>query len=148
MKVILKADVKGTGKKGDLVDVSDGYARNFLLLKKGLAEVSTTSGINEISQRRIADEFHRAEYVKAQKELAAKLNGAEVTVAIKAGENGRVFGSVTTAHIASALEAQGYEIDKKKISLKENIKNVGDFSAEVRLMEGVTAKIKVKVVAE
>lgn len=147
MKVILKADVKGTGKKGDLVDVSDGYARNFLL-KKGLAEVATTSGINEITQRRIADEFHRAEYVKAQKELAAKLNGAEVTVAIKAGENGRVFGSVTTAHIASALQAQGYEIDKKKISLKENIKNVGDFSAEVRLMEGVTAKIKVKVVAE
>ena len=128
MKVILKADVKGTGKKGDLVDVSDGYARNFLL-KKGLAEVATTSGINEITQRRIADEFHRAEYVKAQKELAAKLNGAEVTVAIKAGENGS-------------------EIDKKKISLKENIKNVGDFSAEVRLMEGVTAKIKVKVVAE
>ena len=115
MKVILKADVKGTGKKGELVDVSDGYARNFLL-KKGLAEVATAGGINEITQRRIADEFHRAEYVKAQKELAAKLNGAEVTVAIKAGENGRVFGSVTTAHIASALEAQGYEIDKKKIS--------------------------------
>ena len=86
--------------------------------------------------------------MKAQKELAAKLNGAEVTVAIKAGENGRVFGSVTTAHIASALEAQGYEIDKKKISLKENIKNVGDFEAEVRLMEGVVSKIKVKVVAE
>ena len=111
MKVILKADVKGTGKKGDLVDVSDGYARNFLL-KKGLAEVATTSGINEITQRRIADEFHRAEYVKAQKELAAKLNGAEVTVAIKAGENGRVFGSVTTAHIASALEASAISARK------------------------------------
>ena len=147
MKVILKADVKGTGKQGDLVEVSDGYARNFLL-KKGLAEVATSSGINEITQRRIAEEYHRAEYVKAQKELAAKLNGAEVTVAIKAGENGRVFGSVTTAHIAAALSEQGYEIDKKKISLKENIKNIGDFEAEVRLMEGVTSKIKVKVVAE
>ena len=147
MKVILKADVKGTGKQGDLVEVSDGYARNFLL-KKGLAEVATSSGINEITQRRIAEEYHRAEYVKAQKELAAKLNGAEVTVAIKAGENGRVFGSVTTAHIAAALSEQGYEIDKKKISLKENIKNIGDFEAEVRLMEGITSKIKVKVVAE
>lgn len=147
MKVILKADVKGTGKKGDLVEVSDGYARNFLL-KKGLADVATASGINEITQRRIAEEYHRAEYVKAQKELAAKLNGQEVTVAIKAGENGRVFGSVTTAHIASALSDAGYDIDKKKISLKENIKNIGDFEAEVRLMEGVVSKIKVKVVAE
>ncbi len=147
MKVILKADVKGTGKKGDLVEVSDGYARNFLL-KKGLADVATSSGINEITQRRIAEEYHRAEYVKAQKELAAKLNGQEVTVAIKAGENGRVFGSVTTAHIASALAGAGYDIDKKKISLKENIKNIGDFEAEVRLMEGVVSKIKVKVVAE
>ena len=147
MKVILKADVKGTGKQGDLVEVSDGYARNFLL-KKGLAEVATSSGINEITQRHIAEEYHRAEYVKAQKELAAKLNGQEVTVAIKAGENGRVFGSVTTAHIASALAGAGYDIDKKKISLKENIKNIGDFEAEVRLMEGVVSKIKVKVVAE
>ena len=147
MKVILKQDVKGTGKKGDLVEVSDGYARNFLL-KKGLAEIATASGINEITQRRVAEEYHRAEYIKAQKELASKLQGQEVTVAIKAGENGRVFGSVTTAHIASALSATGYDIDKKKISLKENIKNVGDFEAEVRLMEGVISKIKVKVVAE
>ncbi len=147
MKVILKQDVKGTGKKGDLVEVSDGYARNFLL-KKGLAEIATASGINEITQRRVAEEYHRAEYIKAQKELASKLQGQEVTVAIKAGENGRVFGSVTTAHIASALSAAGYDIDKKKISLKENIKNVGDFEAEVRLMEGVISKIKVKVVAE
>ena len=147
MKVILKQDVKGTGKKGDLVEVSDGYARNFLL-KKGLAEIATASGINEITQRRVAEEYHRAEYIKAQKELASKLQGQEVTVAIKAGENGRVFGSVTTAHIASALSAAGYDIDKKRISLKENIKNVGDFEAEVRLMEGVISKIKVKVVAE
>lgn len=147
MKVILKQDVKGTGKKGDLVEVSDGYARNFLL-KKGLAEIATASGINEITQRRVAEEYHRAEYIKAQKELASKLQGQEVTVAIKAGENGKVFGSVTTAHIASALSAAGYDIDKKRISLKENIKNVGDFEAEVRLMEGVISKIKVKVVAE
>lgn len=147
MKVILKQDVKGTGKKGDLVEVSDGYARNFLL-KKGLAEIATASGINEITQRRVAEEYHRAEYIKAQKELASKLQGQEVIVAIKAGENGRVFGSVTTAHIASALSAAGYDIDKKRISLKENIKNVGDFEAEVRLMEGVISKIKVKVVAE
>lgn len=147
MKVILKADVKGSGKKGDLIDVSDGYAKNFLL-KKGLAEIATASGINEINQKRAADAFHKAEYVKAQKELAAKLSGAEVTVAIKAGENGRVFGSVTSAHVASALSALGYDIEKKKITLKSAIKNIGDFEAEIRLMEGVSCKIKVKVVAE
>lgn len=146
MKVILKTDVKGSGKKGDVIEVSDGYAKNFLL-KKGLAEIATASGINEINQKKAADAFHKAEYVKSQKELAAKLNNAQVTVAIKAGENGRVFGSVTTAHVASALADLGYDIDKKKITLKSTIKNVGDFEAEIRLMEGVTCKINVKVVS-
>lgn len=146
MKVILKADIKGSGKKGDIIEVSDGYAKNFLL-KKGLAEIATASGINEINQKRAADAFHKAEYVKAQKELAAALNNKQVTVAIKAGENGRVFGSVTTAHVASALSELGYDIDKKKISLKTAIKNIGDFEAEIRLMEGVTCKIGVKVIA-
>lgn len=146
MKVILKTDVKGSGKKGDVIEVSDGYAKNFLL-KKGLAEIATASGINEINQKKAADAFHKAEYVKSQKELAAKLNNTQVTVAIKAGENGRVFGSVTAAHVAAALADLGYDIDKKKINLKTTIKNVGDFEAEIRLMEGVTCKINVKVVS-
>ena len=145
MKVILKADVKGSGKKGDVIEVSDGYARNFLL-KKGLAEPATASGINEISQRKTADAFHKAENEKALKALAKELNGNEVTVSIRAGENGKVFGSVTTLQVASALEALGYEVDKKKIAFKENIKTLGAFEAEVRLMEGVTAKIVVNVV--
>lgn len=146
MKVILKADVKGSGKKGDLLEVSDGYAKNFLL-KKGLAEIATASGINEVNQKRTADAFHKAENVKALKELGAKLNGAEVSVSIRAGENGRVFGSVTTAQISSALSELGFEIDKKKIALKEPIKTLGTFDAEVRLMEGVVSKIKVNVKA-
>ena len=145
MKVILKADVKGSGKKGDVIEVSDGYARNFLL-KKGLAEPATASGINEISQRKTADAFHKAENEKALKALAKELNGKEVTVSIRAGENGKVFGSGTTLQVASALEALGYEVDKKKIAFKENIKTLGAFEAEVRLMEGVTAKIVVNVV--
>ena len=145
MKVIPKADVKGSGKKGDVIEVSDGYARNFLL-KKGLAEPATASGINEISQRKTADAFHKAENEKALKALAKELNGKEVTVSIRAGENGKVFGSVTTLQVASALEALGYEVDKKKIAFKENIKTLGAFEAEVRLMEGVTAKIVVNVV--
>ena len=145
MKVILKADVKGSGKKGDIIEVSDGYARNFLL-KKGLAEIATASGINEISQKRTADAFHKAENKKALREQAKEINGKEVTVAIRAGENGKVFGSVTTAQIAAALEALGCEVDKKKISIREAIKTIGAFEAEIRFMEGVTAKVIVNVV--
>ncbi len=145
MKIILKADVKGTGKKGDILEVSDGYAKNFLL-KKGLAEIATTSGINEIKQKRRAEEFHKAESLKTMKELAQKLNGLEIPVAIKVGENGRAFGSVTTANIAAALEERGYEVDKKKITTKETMKSVGTYDAEIWLMEGVSAKIKVSVI--
>lgn len=146
MKVILKADVKGSGKKGDILEVSDGYAKNFLL-KKGLAEIATSTGINEINQKRTADAYHKAENLKALKELAAQLNGKEVSVGIKVGENGRTFGSVTTAQISSALFELGYEIDKKKIILKDTIKTLGTFSAEIRLTEGVSAKITVNVIA-
>lgn len=146
MKVILKTDVKGSGKKGDILDVSDGYAKNFLL-KKGLAEIATAGGINEANQRRTAEAFHKAETVKALKELGAKLEGTEVSVKIRAGENGRIFGSVTTAQISSALSELGYEVDKKKIILKDTVKNLGTFGAEIRLMEGVIAKIKINVTA-
>lgn len=144
MKVILKTDVKGSGKKGDVIEVSDGYAKNFLL-KKGLAEQATSSGINEITQRRTADAFHKAENEKQMREMAKAVNGKTVSVSIRTGENGKVFGSVTTAQIAAALAQQGCEIDKKKISIKDQIKTVGTFSAEIRFMEGVVAKIKVEV---
>ena len=145
MKVILKADVKGSGKKGDILEVSDGYAKNFLL-KKGLAEIATAGGINETEQKRTAEAYHRAENVKALKELAEKMNGAEVTVPIRAGENGKVFGSVTTAQISAALAEAGYEVDKKRITVKEPIKNVGVYEVDVRFMEGVITKIKVNVI--
>ena len=95
MKVILKTDVKGSGKKGDIIEVSDGYAKNFLL-KKGLAQPATATGINDVEQRKNADAFHKAESVKAQKELREKIDGLTVPVSIRAGENGKVFGSVTT----------------------------------------------------
>ena len=144
MKVILKQDVKEKEKKGTVIEVSDGYAKNFLL-KKGLAEVATAGGINEAEQKRTADEFHKAENIKALKELAAKMKGVEVEVKIRTGENGKVFGSVTTAHISSALSELGYDIDKKKITVKEAMKSVGVYEAEIRFMENVAAKIKVKV---
>lgn len=145
MKVILKADVKGSGKKGDIIEVSDGFAQNFLL-KKGLAEIATASGINEITQRKAADQFHKAEELKAMKELAAALNGKTVEVGIKTGENGKVFGSVTSASVAAALEKEGFQIDKKKIQMAA-VKTTGTFDVEIRLMESVSAKIKVHVTA-
>ena len=145
MKVILKADVKGSGKKGDIIEVSDGFAQNFLL-KKGLAEIATASGINEITQRKAADQFHKAEELKAMKELAAALKGKTVEVGIKTGENGKVFGSVTSASVAAALEKEGFQIDKKKIQMAA-VKTTGTFDVEIRLMESVSAKIKVRVAA-
>ena len=144
MKVILKQDVKGTGKKGDVLEVSDGFAKNFLL-KKGLADIATAGGINEVAQKRNADAFHKAENIKALKELAAELSGKAVDVHIRTGENGKAFGSVTTADVASALSKLGYEVDKKKIVLKDAIKNVGAHDAEIRFMESITAKIIVNV---
>lgn len=145
MKVILKADVKGTGKKGDIVEVSDGYGKNFLV-KKGLAEVATASGINEVNQKKASEAYRKAEELKAQQALAAALNGKTVVVKIKVGENGKVFGSATAQHVAQALFEMGYEVDKKKIRM-DTIKTLGATQAEIRLMEGVSAAVTVSVEA-
>lgn len=147
MKVILKQDVKGTGKKGDILEVSDGYAKNFLL-KKGLAEQASSVAVNSLKLQKEAAERRRAEEIKEIKALAAKIDKTEVTLSIKCGENGKVFGSVTSKEIASKLEDCGFAVDKKKILLKEAIKTVGSFPVEIRLMEGVIAKIIVTVQPE
>lgn len=147
MKVILKQDVKGTGKKGDILEVSDGYAKNFLL-KKGLAEQASSVAVNSLKLQKEAEERRRAEEIKQIKELAARIDKTEVTLSIKCGENGKVFGSVTSKEIALKLEELGFAVDKKKILLKEAIKTVGAFPVEIRLMEGVIAKIIVNVVPE
>ena len=146
MKVILKCDVKGSGKKGDIIEVSDGYARNFLL-KRNLAQEATAASLNEALQKKQAQDFHRAEEVKAMQALAASLQGRKVTVAIKTGENGKTFGSVTSAQISQALAEQGIEVDKKKILLKDPIKAVGSFDVDIRLMEKIEAKITEEVVS-
>jgi large subunit ribosomal protein L9 len=143
MKVLLTADVKGTGKKGEVVEVADGFGRNFLL-KKGLATQATTANVHQANQQKAAQEFHKAEEVKALKALAASLDGKSVSVKIKTGENGKTFGSVTPSHVAAALADIGFDIDKKKIKM-DAVKTVGSFHAEIRLMEGVTAKITVTV---
>ena len=145
MKVLLTADVKGTGKKGDVVEVADGYGRNFLI-KKGLATAANAAAVHQANQQKEAAAFHRAEEVKALKELASQLEGKKVVVKIKTGENGKTFGSVSSTHVASALADIGFDVDKKKIKM-DSFKTLGIYSAEVRLMEGVSAKITVSVEA-
>ncbi len=143
MKVLLTADVKGTGKKGEVVEVADGYGRNFLL-KKGLATIANAANVNQAAQKKAAEQFHKAEEIKATKALAASIDGKTVSVKIKTGENGKTFGSVTAAHVADALAKIGFDVDKKKIKM-ETVKTVGSFPAEIRFMENVSAKITVVV---
>lgn len=147
MKIILLQDVKGQGKKDEVKDVNEGYARNFLI-KKGLAEVATPTKINELNQKKASQDFHRAEEVKATQALAKEIYGKTFTVKIKAGQSGKVFGSVTGANIADALVAAGYNVDKKKIVLAQPIKNVGTYEVELKLMEGIQSKINVVIEAE
>ena len=147
MKVILKQDVKGTGKKGEILDVSDGYAKNFLL-KKGLAEQASSVAVNSLKLQQEAEARRKAEEIREIRELAKMMDKSKVTVSIKCGENGKVFGSVTSKEIASKLAELGFDVDKKKILLKEALKTVGDYAVEIRLMEGVSAKIFVTVIPE
>lgn len=145
MKVIFLKDVKGSGKKGEIAEVSDGYARNFLI-KKGLAEEATAVKINSLNIKRGAEDFHRQEEIKALKEEAKKLNGTQITLKIKCGENGKVFGSVTAKEIADELTALGYTVDKKRVILKDPIKLLGVYAVDVKFLPEVIAKIKVEVV--
>lgn len=146
MKVILLQDVKGTGKKDDVVEVSDGYARNCLFKKK-LAVEATAAGVNAINGQKKAAEFHKAEEIRKWRETAASIKGKEVTCFVKCGENGKVFGSVTSKEIADKLRELGYEIDKKKIVLGDTLKTVGVYDAEIKFLPDVSAKIKVTVEA-
>ncbi len=147
MKVILLQDVKGQGKKGDLIDVNEGYARNFLV-KKGFAEVATSNKINDLKQKKAAADYHKQEEIKAMHALASELKGKTFTVNIKVGQGGKVFGSVTSANVAEAMAAAGYDVDKKKIVLANPIKMVGVYDVDIKLLEGISTKVKVQVADE
>lgn len=146
MKVILLKDVKGTGKSGEIKEVSDGYAKN-MLIKKGLAKEATAVEINSLNIAKEAEQFHRAEEIKAIKEECQRVNGKEIICKIKSGENGKIFGSVTSKEIADTLISQGYNVDKKKIVLPSPIKNIGTYEIEIKFMPEVSAKIKLVVQA-
>jgi large subunit ribosomal protein L9 len=144
MKVILLADVKGKGKKGELCNVSDGYARNFLFPKK-LAVVADNTAMNEFNNKQAAAAHHKQEEIDAAKATAKLLEGKTVCISAKAGSNGKLFGSVTSKEIAAEIgKTLGVQIDKKKMSVAD-IKNFGEYTAEIKLYTGITAKITVKV---
>ena len=145
MDVILLQDVKALGKKGQIVKASDGYARNFLFPKK-LGVEATPKNLNELKLQKAAEAKREQELLKAAQQLAAKFEGKTVTVPIKIGENGRVFGSVSVKEISEAIKEQlGLEIDKKKITLPIAIKNEGVVHAAIRLHPQVSAELEVKV---
>ena len=145
MKVILTADVKSLGKKGEIVDVSDGYARNMLLPKK-LGVEANAKNINDLKLQKANEEKVAKEHLEAAQAFAKEMENDHVIVSIKAGEGGRTFGSVSSKEIATAYKEQcGKEIDKKKIILPEPIKSFGVYEVAVKLHPKVTGTLKVKV---
>lgn len=144
MKVILTQDVKGQGKKGQLVDISDGYARNFLLPRK-LAVPADAQAMNELKNREDAAKYHKDMEKKAAEEAAATLKGKTVVLHAKAGQGGRLFGSVTAKEVAEEIRRQfGVEIDRRKIDMAD-IKAFGSYTAGLKLGSGVTAEVTVSV---
>ena len=148
MKVILTQDIKSVGKKGQIIDASDGYARNFLLPKK-MAVVADNANLNELKTKQDANKYKRDMSKANAEELAQKMKDFELVFKIKAGENGKIFGSVTSKDIAEALNKKYFvEVDKKKICLDDAIKTLGVYTIDIKLFEGITGKLKVSVVQE
>lgn len=147
MKVILLADVKGQGKKGELCNVSDGYARNFLF-PKNLAVEANNASMAEMKSREDAKAHHIKEEKDAATALANRLNGRKFSITAKAGANGKLFGSITSKEIVAAVKAQSdIQIDKKKLIVAD-IKAYGEYSAEAKLYNGITAKFTIEVTPE
>lgn len=144
MKVILLTNVKGQGQEGDVINVSPGYGRNYLLPRK-LAVEATESALRELEARRREEQRQAAEEKRAAEELAAKLESHRVTITTQAGEGGRLFGAVTTKHIAETLEGDGFDVDKRKIQLSEHIKSLGTHKVQIKLHPEVTAAVNVDV---
>lgn len=141
MKVILQEDVKGSGKKGDLINVSDGYARNFLLPRK-LAVEANSQALNDIKNKELAAKHKVETELASAKASAANLEGKSVLIHANAGQNGKLFGSVTSKEVAEELKSQyNLDVDKRKIILHEDIKTCGTYEAEIKLQQGISAKV-------
>lgn len=144
MKILLLADVKGQGKKGDIINVSDGYANNFLL-KRGLGTIATADKINSVELHNKAVEKQRAAELQRAKEDAARLKGQTVRIVAATGSQGKMYGSITNKEIADELAKMGYPVEKKQVVLKEVIRSTGSYTATVKLYAEVSAVINVVV---
>ena len=145
MKVVLLADVKGVGKKGELINASDGYARNFLLPRK-LAKEAHAQAMNELKTAEASKAYKIKTETDEAKRAAEALEGKSVKITAKAGLNGKLFGAVTAKEVAQEIKKQfGLEIDKRKINLSSDIKAFGVYPAEIKLYAGITAKLSVAV---
>ena len=148
MKVVLLQEVKKLGKKGEVLEVAEGYARNFLLPKK-LAAAATADTLNQLQQQKAAAADRQQRQLEEAKLLATQLAKIEVKVTAKAGEGGKLFGAVTTKDITDAAKAQhGIELDRRKMDITEPIKNLGPASVVMKIHPEVTAEIKVQVIGE
>ena len=148
MKVILKADIKGVGRKDEVINASDGYARNFLL-PKNLAVEANNDNMAKLKAKQNAIQYQKNQEKEEAMKVADKLEKILVKVKVKAGENGKIFGGVSAKEIAQELEKEyKIKVDKKKIDLKETIKTLGTQVVEIKLFEGVIGKVKVDVISE
>ncbi len=148
MKVILKADIKGVGRKDEVINASDGYARNFLL-PKNLAIEANNDNMAKLKAKQNAMQYQKNQEKEEAMKVADKLEKILVKVKVKAGENGKIFGGVSAKEIAQELEKEySIKVDKKKIDLKETIKTLGTQVVEIKLFEGVIGKVKVDVISE
>lgn len=148
MKVILKADIKGVGKKDQVINASDGYARNFLF-PKNLAVEANNSNMIKLQAKNDANKYRKDQEKEKAEELKKEIEKLTLKIPVKAGENGKIFGGVSSKEIAENLEKQyNIKVDKKKINLKDTIKTLGARTVEIKLFEGVVAKLKVHVISE
>lgn len=148
MKVILKEDIKGVGKKDQVINASDGYARNFLFPKK-LAVEANAENMSKLKAKQDSNAFKKSQEKEEAERIAEKLSKILVKIKVKAGTNGKIFGGVSSKEIAENLEVQyQIKVDKKKIDLKDTIKTLGTFTVDIKLFEGVIGKVKLNVVSE
>ena len=146
--MILLDNIKGVGKKDEVINAADGYARNFLLPRK-LAVEANAENMSKLNNKKEAASYKKDVERQAAEELAKKLKGIMLKVKVKAGENGKIFGGVTAKEISDNLKSQyKFDIDKKKIELKETIKTLGEFNVPIKLFEGVVANLKVEVIGQ
>lgn len=147
MKVILLSDIKGVGKKDQVIEASAGYARNYLFPKK-LALEANTENMSKLKARQNSNQFKKDTEKKQAEEIAKKLKGIMLKIKVRAGENGKIFGGVTSKEISDGLKKDyNIDIDKKKILLNETIKTIGTFTIDIKLYEGVIGKLKIDVIA-